>query len=97
MLALLLAASQPTLFVDDKNRKLSPWTESPLVFGTATNVAAAERSVRRCGMSDLHQRRYKNGKALLFMGRRNTPSAIACANRWIAQHHRMFDPLLGAE
>lgn len=73
------------------------WTQSPLAFGTKANVMVAERAARRCGMRYLHQRRYKNGKAMLWMGRGNSRRALDCTEKWLADHESSFDPLLGIE
>jgi hypothetical protein len=48
-------------------------------------------------MALLYQRHYKNGNAMLFMGRGNSQKALACTEKWLAANESKFDPLLGDE
>lgn len=73
------------------------WVESPLALGTKKQVAVAKEAANRCGMKNVSERQYSNGKVLLSMGRGNSENALICTEKWLAAHEEDFDPLLGIE
>ena len=73
------------------------WVESPLALGTKKQIAVAKEAANRCGMKNVSERQYSNGKALLSMGRGNSTNALICTEKWLTAHEQDFDPLLCVE
>jgi len=72
--------------------------DTPLAIGESASVEAVTRAARRCGMRALRFDPLDPERAMLLIGRKNSPRSVDCARAWMKRNRERLrlEPLLNA-
>jgi hypothetical protein len=60
--------------------------DTPLAIGESASVEAVTRAAQRCGMQALRFDPLDPERAMLLMGRKNSPRSLECTRAWMKRN-----------